>query len=125
MARYKEYIDIDGSKLRLYSSKDNKRYYNSNNKLHRLDGPALITKFTDSDYESYYFDGLLHRLDGPARHDGNEFNYCLYGRIYSNYNKLLSILNLTQKMVDILAPNYVANNLSAKPLIDIIKQVVR
>jgi hypothetical protein len=33
-----------------------------NNKLHRLDGPAVISK----NRWEYYVDGKLHRTDGPA-----------------------------------------------------------
>jgi len=40
-----------------------KRWYNENGELHRLDGPALIYR---NGTQIYYQNGLLHRLDGPA-----------------------------------------------------------
>lgn len=39
------------------------RYFDSENKLHRLDGPAVEN--TNGNYE-YWFHGERHRLDGPA-----------------------------------------------------------
>jgi len=39
-----------------------KEWY-ANNKLHRLDGPAVIEK----NYEAWYVGGERHRSDGPAR----------------------------------------------------------
>jgi len=48
-----------------------KRYYNSSNKLHRRDGPAVISPDGN---KLYYQWGKLHREDGPAAlfHDGTE-----------------------------------------------------
>jgi hypothetical protein len=39
-----------------------KKYY-KNDKLHRVDGPAIEYENGDG---SWYIDGLLHREDGPA-----------------------------------------------------------
>ena len=39
------------------------RYYNSDNKLHRIHGPAVIW---DDGSEDWYQNGKMHRLDGPA-----------------------------------------------------------
>jgi hypothetical protein len=43
--------------------------WESNNKYHRLDGPALIqwNKHGHKTLEEWYKNGLLHRLDGPAK----------------------------------------------------------
>lgn len=38
-------------------------YYNSDNRLHRIYGPALITSLGT---QIWYKDGLKHRTDGPA-----------------------------------------------------------
>ena len=39
-------------------------YHNSEDKLHREDGPALI--HPNSSKSCWYINGLLHREDGPA-----------------------------------------------------------
>lgn len=50
------------------------KYYNKDNKLHRIYGPAYISK--KYDIEGWYKDGVLHRENGPAyRHKGNSFWY--------------------------------------------------
>jgi len=41
----------------------NRKWRNSKDKLHRLDGPAI--EYRDG-YKSWYKNGELHRLDGPA-----------------------------------------------------------
>ena len=41
----------------------NKIWYNSNNQLHREDGPAV--KGADG-YKAWYLNGKLHREDGPT-----------------------------------------------------------
>ena len=48
------------------------RYYNENNELHRVNGPAVIRP--DGDL-CWYQNDELHRLDGPAViwDDGTEF----------------------------------------------------
>ena len=46
-----------------------KRWYNHEGQLHRLDGPAVERKRTK--YKAWYQNGLLHRLDGPAIEYGN------------------------------------------------------
>jgi len=38
-------------------------YFNQDDKLHRLDGPAYERK---DGYKSWWLNGTLHRLDGPA-----------------------------------------------------------
>lgn len=38
------------------------KYNNILNQLHRDDGPAVITKYSDE----WWINGLLHRKDGPA-----------------------------------------------------------
>ncbi len=40
----------------------NKRWYNKNGKLHRLDGPAI----EDAEGKYWYLNGKRHREDGPA-----------------------------------------------------------
>lgn len=49
-----------------YIFEDHKKkiYFNSSNKYHRLDGPAII--FNSGD-EAWYKNGKAHRLDGPAK----------------------------------------------------------
>jgi hypothetical protein len=47
------------------------QWTDENGKLHRLDGPALITKYYGGDYdgdckEQWYIHGQLHRDNGPA-----------------------------------------------------------
>ena len=46
------------------------RYFNSNDKLHRDDGPASISYFDNTrnniSNEAYYQNGLMHRDNGPA-----------------------------------------------------------
>jgi hypothetical protein len=39
-----------------------KRWRNEKNKLHRLNGPAIV----DNGYEAWWVNGKRHRLDGPA-----------------------------------------------------------
>ena len=41
----------------------NKRWFNSDGKLHRLDGPAV--EYADG-YKAWYRNDKLHRVDGPA-----------------------------------------------------------
>jgi hypothetical protein len=45
--------------------KDNgsKYWYNDNNQLHRLDGPAVESYYGSKEW---WVNGKLHRLDGPA-----------------------------------------------------------
>ena len=49
-----------------------KRWFNDQNHLHRLDGPAI--EFPDGD-KRWYQNDQLHRLDGPAveESDGTKF----------------------------------------------------
>lgn len=51
-----------------------KRYYDSFNRLHRLDGPAVISPDGN---QLYYQRGKLHREDGPAAifHNGTQSWY--------------------------------------------------
>ena len=44
-----------------------KRQHN-NNKVHRVDGPALICYYENGlpELEAWHFNGKLNRLDGPA-----------------------------------------------------------
>ena len=55
--------------------------YRKNDKLHCLDGPALIS---DDGYRSWAINGIHHRDDGPAviLADGTKF-YWLNGKIMS------------------------------------------
>ncbi len=55
----------------IYSQEKDRVLWLMDNKLHRLDGPAVI----DSDGTQMWFvDGKIHRLDGPAAiySDGNQ-----------------------------------------------------
>jgi hypothetical protein len=45
------------------SAKGTKRWFNDEDELHRLDGPAI--EWADRD-RSWFINGKLHRLDGPA-----------------------------------------------------------
>jgi len=49
-------------------------WYNEENQLHRLDGPAFIGK---DGYKAWYQNNRLHRTDGPAQTwtDGLEIWY--------------------------------------------------
>ena len=50
------------------------RYYNENNEIHRVHGPAIIYPNGDG---SWFQNGKRHRLDGPALTwpDGTKFWY--------------------------------------------------
>lgn len=52
----------------LQSKPKQSAFYNKQNKLHRLDGPAVQMWSTGGILleENWYRDGKLHRLDGPA-----------------------------------------------------------
>ena len=47
----------------IYDQENNKVLWLMDNKLHRLDGPAVI--YSDG-YQEWFVDDKLHRLDGPA-----------------------------------------------------------
>jgi hypothetical protein len=58
-------------------------------KIHREDGPALMT----SRSEIWYYQGMIHRLNGPAE-DSKEINelcYYIWDKQYSkkHYNKII------------------------------------
>lgn len=78
-----KYIDSDGSELIVknfcYEDKD---YYNSNNRLHRLDGPASI--FSSGRY-FWYKEGEWHRIGGPAYFDGQYYEWYIFGKPVSIY----------------------------------------
>ena len=59
---FRDQILSDGCKVRYYRNGD-KFWYNQNDQLHRLDGPAVEYS---SGYKSWYQNGQYHRLDGPA-----------------------------------------------------------
>ena len=58
-------------------------------KIHREDGPALMTSLS----EIWYYQGMIHRLNGPAENSKeiNELCYYINDKQYSkrNYNKVL------------------------------------
>lgn len=58
-----KYKDSDGQILRIENYYNRKEYRNSNDKLHRLDGPAR--EWTDGGY-SWWKEGKRHRTGGPA-----------------------------------------------------------
>jgi hypothetical protein len=45
------------------TSNGDKRWFDSNGKVHRVDGPAVIRA---DGYKSWYQHGVRHRVDGPA-----------------------------------------------------------
>lgn len=47
----------------LFLPSGTKVYYNENNDMHRLDGPAFIHH---NGYKEWWKDGKFHREDGPA-----------------------------------------------------------
>jgi len=65
-------------KIYYYDTKETKisseYYYNSNRKLHRLNGPASIVyyKSGEIDREQYCVNNKLHRINGPAYIEHNE-----------------------------------------------------
>jgi len=67
---YKEIYYFDN---RSYYSEETKiqreQYYNSKDKLHRVDSPAVIWYYKSGEIEGeyYYINGKRHRLDGPAQ----------------------------------------------------------
>jgi len=54
--------------------------YRLNDKLHRIDGPAI--EYNDGDKE-YYLDHKLHRLDGPAVDYSDRKEWWIHGEHYS------------------------------------------
>lgn len=66
-----KYIDLDGQELKKITYNDRYfdfEYYNSNNQLHRLDGPAkgwmeCLGEFGEA---FWYKNGKYHRIGGPA-----------------------------------------------------------
>lgn len=67
-----KYKDSDGQILKvIIDSTGTVYYYNSNNQLHRLDGPAI--KYLNYSYQ-WYKKGKLHRIGGPAYY--NSANNC-------------------------------------------------
>lgn len=54
---------FDMKKLLKIKTKDKTRYYNSDGKLHRVNGPALINA---DGSQFWYRDGNIHRDNGPA-----------------------------------------------------------
>lgn len=56
----------------------NVTYYNSNNQIHRVGGPAVIRR---NGQQLYFDNGNLHRDDGPAViGPGNMLQWFLHGR---------------------------------------------
>jgi hypothetical protein len=59
----------------------NKVWYNSNKKLHRIDGPAVEYR---GGTECWYINGILHRIDGPAIEFSDGYkSWCLNRTKYS------------------------------------------
>ena len=56
--------------------------YNFNDKLHRIDGPAIHNK--DFSHQEWWINGVLHRDNGPAIEyvDGHK-QYFLFNKEYS------------------------------------------
>jgi hypothetical protein len=71
---YEEYI------VRVYEN-GNIKWFNKDNKLHRVGGPA-IEYFNGT--KAYYIDDILHRVDGPAIESPNgEKEYYQYGKLHN------------------------------------------
>lgn len=71
-----------------------KLWYNKNNQLHRLDGPAV--EYADGSNE-WYVNGRKHRLDGPAidYSDGTKAWYYHDDEISCNSNsEFIRIVNM-------------------------------
>jgi hypothetical protein len=64
---------------------EDKRWYNNNGELHRLEGPAIEYK---SGTKYWFNNGELHRLEGPAVEfaAGTKFWYINGKQIYCNNN---------------------------------------
>lgn len=79
-----EYIDSDGQVLKIEVDVCGTNwYYNSNNKLHRLDGPAIEYK---GGYFFWYKKGRLHRINGPAYFNHpNHYEWFINGKQINIY----------------------------------------
>jgi hypothetical protein len=93
--------EITNGDEKIIKYKDGSIEYQKNEKLHRVDGPAVIDdnlimyyiegikhrddgpavtyKYKNEKIEEYYKDGLLHREDGPAIDSESVKEYYLYG----------------------------------------------
>ena len=78
---------------------DGRQEYHLNGKLHRNDGPAIIWP---GGYQYYYQNGELHREDGPAVIRLSGWNeYWIEGKQlkkqqYQNKNDTSSVINVNQ-----------------------------
>jgi hypothetical protein len=65
------------------------KYWYQNNKLHRVDGPAI--EYSNGD-KSWYQNGLRHRIDGPAidHYDGGKY-WFLYNKKYTKEQYLIEV----------------------------------
>lgn len=67
------YIDSDGQELDVnINHNETKRFHNSKNQLHRLNGPAI--EYLDGSYD-WYRNGKPHRIGGPAFSDPMNNDY--------------------------------------------------
>lgn len=58
-----KFIELeDGCYKLIFDGGERVVYFNSNNKFHRIGGPAII----DGECEVWYLHGKPHRVDGPA-----------------------------------------------------------
>ena len=90
---------IDNNNLGVVDAIGDKRWHNSDGKLHREDGPAFISY--DDIAHMWFVNGLLHRVDGPAivsknyrkewwingsrhRFDGPALTMCVDGKTLTN-----------------------------------------
>jgi len=97
-----ENIEEDGLvyEVRIYLSGDKYWYYND--KLHRLNGPAV--EHADGD-KYYYINNNLHRLNGPAieRTNGTKYYY-INGQYFNTFEEYKEAV-IQYKIKEILSNN--------------------
>jgi hypothetical protein len=92
--------------MRIIEYQDRISYFNDDNQLHRLDGPALINKNPGPGNmkEAYIVNGAYHREDGPAIiwGDGDRWFYLNGIRMIeiNSTEKLIKFLKLKAFLVD-------------------------
>lgn len=73
-------------------------YYNKDNQLHRIYGPAIIS----GNYQLWLFNGKMHRIGGPARiYPSGATAWYIYGIEYSEDNYWKEVERITNGTDDI------------------------
>jgi len=81
---FSDFFFLDGVKY-FFTIQENgtKEYYNYNDRLHNLNGPAVI--YANGDFE-YWIWGYRHREDGPAVVYGNKRYWFINGEFIKEEN---------------------------------------